>query len=115
MAEQRRSFYEDFAEFDANGAKKHLRPVAAEPLMKIRDVLAELEDWTKEALDSAVRSTAENMELNMGKIAQPLRVAVTGSAMSPSIDATLWLTGRERTLKRIDVALEFVAARAAAI
>ena len=50
----------------------------------------------------------------MGKIAQPLRVALTGTAVSPSIDKTLWLVGRERTLIRIQRALEYVMARAAA-
>ena len=50
----------------------------------------------------------------LGKIAQPLRVALTGTAISPSIDKTLWLTGRERSLARIERAIEFVMARAAA-
>jgi glutamyl-tRNA synthetase len=49
----------------------------------------------------------------MGKIAQPLRVALTGTAVSPSIDKTLWLTGRDRSLARIARALEYVLIRAA--
>jgi glutamyl-tRNA synthetase len=114
LAEQSRSFYEDFEEYDPGAAKKHLRPVAAEPLSRIREVFAGLEDWTVELLDEAVKATAESMELNMGKIAQPLRVSLTGSGMSPSIGATLWLTGRERSLARIDRGLAFIAQRAAA-
>jgi glutamyl-tRNA synthetase len=50
----------------------------------------------------------------MGKIAQPLRVALTGTAVSPSIDKTLWLLGRERSLERIRRALEYILTRAAA-
>ena len=50
----------------------------------------------------------------MGKIAQPLRVALTGTAISPSIDKTLWLVGRERALARIQKAIDFVQARVAA-
>ena len=50
--------------------------------------------------------------MNMGKIAQPLRVAITGSSMSPSIDVTLSLLGRERVLKRVNHALELMAERA---
>jgi glutamyl-tRNA synthetase len=73
-----------------------------------------VDDWTPEALDRAVRATADSLELGMGKIAQPLRVALMGTGMSPSIDLTLWLVGKERTLARIDRALEFIAARAAA-
>ena len=114
MAQQSRCFYEDFEEFDANAAKKHLRPVAFEALSGMREVLAGQAEWTVEALEDSVKSTAEAMQLNMGKIAQPLRVSLTGSAMSPSIGATLWLTGRDRSLSRIDRGLAFIAERAAA-
>jgi glutamyl-tRNA synthetase len=113
MAAQSRPFYEEFADYDAGAAKKHLRPVAEEPLRAVRAALEGVDDWTPEVLDRAVRDTAESLELGMGKIAQPLRVALMGTGMSPSIDLTLWLVGRERTLARIDRALEFIAARAA--
>ncbi len=114
MAQQSRSFYEDYEEFEPGAAKKHLRPVAEAPLQAIAQKLAGLENWETEALDHAVRSTAEELEVGMGKIAQPLRVALTGTAISPSIDKTLWLTGRDRSLARIQKAIEFVQARAAA-
>jgi glutamyl-tRNA synthetase len=114
MAQQSRAFYEDFDEFDANAAKKHLRPVAEEPLKAIAAKLDSLPEWATEALDAAVRETAAELEVGMGKIAQPLRVALTGTAISPSIDKTLWLVGRERSLARIQKAIEFVQARAAA-
>lgn len=114
MAEQSRMFYEDFEEFDANAAKKHLRPVAEQPLLAIRAALAGLDQWTPETLDAAVRDTADALELGMGKIAQPLRVALTGSGMSPSIDLTLWLVGQARSIARIDKALDFIKARVAA-
>ena len=113
MADQSRMYYEDFETFEPVAAKKHLRPVAAEPLTAIRDALAAVDDWTPETLDAAVRGTAESLGVNMGKIAQPLRVALTGNSMSPSIDLTLWLVGKERSLARIDRALAFVAERAA--
>ena len=71
-------------------------------------------DWTPEALGQAVHATAELLDIGMGKLGQPLRVALMGHGQSPSIDQTLWLVGRERTLARIDKALEFIAARAAA-
>jgi glutamyl-tRNA synthetase len=114
MTGQSRVFYEDFAEFDAGAAKKHLRPVAEEPLRAIGNRLADLAVWEPDRLNEAVRITAEELEVGMGKIAQPLRVALTGAAVSPSIDKTLWLLGRERSLARIERALQFVLARAAA-
>ncbi len=113
MAEQSRMYYEDFEEFDAGAAKKHLRPVAEGPLQAIREALAALAEWTPESLDTAVLETAAALDLGMGKIAQPLRVALTGSGMSPSINLTLWLVGRDRSLARIDKALAFIAARVA--
>lgn len=114
MAQQSRVFYEDLEAFDEGAAKKHLRPVAEAPLQAVLEKLRELEDWDVEALDAVVRSTAADLDVGMGKIAQPLRVALTGTAISPSIDKTLWLTGRDRSLARIQRAIEFVQARAAA-
>ena len=114
MAAVSRAFYEDFDAFDEQAAKKHLRPVAEQPLQALREKLAALDEWAPEPLDQAVRSTAEELEVGLGKIAQPLRVALTGTAVSPSIDKTLWLVGRERTLERMGKAIEFVRARAAA-
>jgi len=113
VVEQSRPFYADFDAFDAGAAKKHLRPVAAEPLRAVRERLADCQ-WTPEALGEAVRATAASLDIGMGKIGQPLRVALMGHGQSPSIDQTLWLVGRDRALARIDRALEFIAERVAA-
>lgn len=110
---QSRPFYADYDDFEPGAARKHLRPAAAEPLTAVRARLAECE-WTPEALGEAVRATADDLEIGMGKIGQPLRVALMGHGSSPSIDRTLWLVGRERTLARIGRALAFIERRAAA-
>jgi glutamyl-tRNA synthetase len=115
MAEQSRVFYEELGDYDEGSAKKHLRPVAEEPLRAVGNRLADLLVWDPGRLNEAVRITAEERGIGMGKIAQPLRVALTGAAVSPSIDKTLWLAGRERSLERISRALAFIAARAAAM
>lgn len=112
MAEISEFIYRDFDQFDEGAARKHLRPVAAEPLHAVRERLEALDDWSPEALHTLVQTLAEDMELNMGKIAQPLRVAVVGRAASPGIDVTLHLVGKAATLRRIDKALAFIAARA---
>ena len=114
LMEQSRIFYEEFDRFDPGAAKKHLRPVAEGPLQIIGNRLADLSMWAPERLDAVVRLTAEELKVGMGKIAQPLRVALTGTAVSPSIDKTLWLTGRARSLARIARALEYVQNRTAA-
>lgn len=111
MAEKSTPFFGDLAGFDPDAAKKHLRPVAGEPLKALRTRLAELTDWQPEALQAVVEAVAESCGVKLGKVAQPLRVAVTGSAASPSIDVTLKLIGRERCLKRLDEALAYIAER----
>ena len=109
---QSRPFYEDFEAFDPAAAKKHLRPVAAEPLRALQARLADLDEWQPETLQAAIQATADALEIGFGKIGMPLRVALMGHGQSPAINQTLWLVGQERTLARIDQALAFIAARA---
>ena len=108
MAKISAFFYKDFEEYDESAAKKHLRPAAHEPLQHMRAALEILGDWQPEALHQAVVDVAEALDMKMGKVAQPLRVAVVGRAASPGIDVTLHLVGREACLRRIDRALEFI-------
>jgi len=114
MAASARYCYEDFEVVDEKSAKKQLRPVILEPLRTLRARLEALELWGTTQIDEAIRDVAEEYEINMGKLGQPLRVAVTSGPISPPIDTTLWLVGRERTLARIDHALMLIEARAAA-
>ncbi|HMB72262.1 MAG TPA: glutamate--tRNA ligase, partial [Gammaproteobacteria bacterium] len=107
-------YFEDFEAFDAKAAKAHLRPVALELLADLRRALAQTELWSIERTQLAVETTAATHGVNLGKLAQPLRVALTGQAASPGIGVTLALVGRERTLARIDRALAFIKERAAA-
>jgi len=72
-----------------------------------------LDDWEPEALKHTVEGVAQELEANMGKVAQPLRVAIVGRAASPGIDVTLKLVGKEATLRRIDKALDFIRSREA--
>jgi glutamyl-tRNA synthetase len=114
MAEVSRMFYEEFDEFEPGAAKKHLRPVAQEPLQVLLSRLENQLEWSPERLHEVIHAAAEELQVGMGKVAQPLRVALAGTGVSPSIDKTLWLCGRERSLRRIRRAMDFVAMRAAA-
>jgi glutamyl-tRNA synthetase len=113
LVESVRYFYEEYEEFDAKAAKKHLRPVAKQPLETIQSKLSEQSDWSVDALHQLVSATAEELELGMGKVGMPLRVAVTGSGMSPDLGITLELIGKDAVIKRIDKALAFIAEREA--
>ncbi|MGD8620064.1 MAG: glutamate--tRNA ligase [Gammaproteobacteria bacterium] len=111
MAEISTFFYRDFDEYDETAAKKHLRPAVIEPLALVRKLLAELDEWTPENLHQAVVHVAESLDLKLGKVAQPLRVAIAGRAASPGIDVTLHLIGRDACLRRIDRALDYIGER----
>lgn len=114
MAESARYCYEDFDAIDEKAAKKNLRPVILEPLKAVRNEFASLDEWTAESIARAIETVATRFELNMGKVGQPVRVAVTGGSVSPPIDVTVWLVGRDRTLRRLDHAIVLTEERAQA-
>lgn len=70
-------------------------------LKELRPTLASTE-WTHEALEKMLDQFCKARTLGMGKVAQPLRVAVTGTTISPAIYDTLLLLGKDRTLARVD-------------
>jgi glutamyl-tRNA synthetase len=114
MASSARYCYEDFEVIDEKSAKKHLRPVILEPLKAAKDRLAGLDHWGQTAIHEVIEEVAADYEINMGKLGQPIRVAVTSGPVSPPIDVTLWLVGQRRTVERLERALELIEARVAA-
>ncbi|WP_194761270.1 glutamate--tRNA ligase [Pantoea ananatis] len=113
MAASCHYFYQDFSEFDADAAKKHLRLVARQPLEVVRDKLAALTDWNAETVHQAIQQSADELGVGMGKVGMPLRVAVTGAGQSPGLDVTVEAIGRSRSVERIEKALAFIAEREA--
>ncbi|MGE4500206.1 MAG: glutamate--tRNA ligase [Hydrogenovibrio sp.] len=111
MADGATYFYQDFTEFEAGAAKKHLRPVAEEPLRLVQQKFAALSDWKAETIHAAIQEAASELDVGMGKVGMPLRVAITGGGQSPSIDATAELIGQEKCIARIDLALQAIETR----
>jgi len=105
MAEQSAFLYREIDGYDEKAVKKFMKPRNVELLAEVRERLAVLTEWTAEAAHSAVKATVEANEVGFGKVAQPIRIAVTGGTVSPSIDKTLLLLGRSKTLARLDAAL----------
>ncbi len=108
LVESSRFLFQDFLEWDEKAVRKHLGGAATEPLERVRAELAGLEfpeGWNAAAIHEAISGVAQELELGMGKVAQPVRVAVSGTPVSPPIDTTLELLGRERTLYRLDRAI----------
>jgi glutamyl-tRNA synthetase len=112
LVEQSRFFYEDFADYDQKAAKKFLRSAALPVLQALLETLEGLQGWAAAEIHAAVVRVAQAQGLKLGKVAQPLRLAVSGGAVSPSIDLTLELLGRARTLERIRRAIRHIASRA---
>jgi len=111
MADGAVYFYNDFTEFEANAAQKHLVAGAAEPLALLMQKFADLNDWQAAPIHEAIQQAAAELSLGMGKVGMPLRVAITGGGQSPSIDATAELIGKNRCLHRLQMALDYIAAR----
>jgi glutamyl-tRNA synthetase len=99
-------YFRDFEQFDEKAAKKAFKAGADEALDTARVRLAAVDDWQRETLHAAVAATVESLGVGFGKVAMPLRVAVTGGAPSPDLDLTLYLVGRDATIRRIDRAIQ---------
>jgi glutamyl-tRNA synthetase len=108
MAESSVCFYRQFTQFDQAAAQKHFSKDLALVLIAIRDKLQTLEPWEKTQLHTVIAETAEAFGLKIGKVAMPLRVAIAGGSVSPSIDATLWLVGRAACITRLNMALAYI-------
>jgi glutamyl-tRNA synthetase len=93
---------------DEKAAKKFLTAEAAAPIQSLIDKLAALGEFTEAAIEQAFTATLSEHGLAMGKLAQPVRVALTGGTVSPGIHDVIAVLGKERTLTRLRKALEFV-------
>jgi glutamyl-tRNA synthetase len=108
MAEKSKYFFVDHIILDPDAAKQHLNENARKTLDYVFEQLSKLKEWHAAEIHTVIAESVTHLEIGMGKIAQPLRVAVTGNTTSPSIDITLELIGRERTLSRLQAALEYI-------
>jgi len=101
-------FFREPAWYEEKAAKKNLTPESKPHLEATRTALAGLADWTAAAIHARIQALAEQAGVGMGKIAQPIRVAVSGGGVSPPIDQTLEILGREQVLKRLDRAIAYI-------
>ncbi|MBS0590116.1 MAG: glutamate--tRNA ligase [Proteobacteria bacterium] len=106
MAEKASVWYGPISAWDEAAVAKHLKTATAAPaLHAVHAQLAASNDWNVENVHKAIQDAAAAIGEGMGKVAQPLRVAMTGTQVSPSIDHTVYLVGRDRALKRIEHAI----------
>ncbi len=106
MAANSAFFFSDALSIDAKAAQKHLTAEGLGHLAALESVLGAIPVWSVEALQQTVNACAAARGVGLGKVAQPLRVALSGGAISPPIDATLAILGRERSMSRLQAALQ---------
>ena len=102
-------FLVESVDYDPGAVKKVLTPPAREPLERVRDWVESQDSLpSEEDIHDFLNSLVEDLGLKMGKVAQPVRVSVTGRTVSPPIDTTMALLGRERVLDRIERGLRLI-------
>ena len=102
-------FYREVKSYDKKAAKKNLTAKSAEILVDMLQRLSALTKWQTILIHDEIEACSVDNEVGMGKVAQPIRVAVTGTTISPPLDATLELLGRERTLVAITEVIDWIA------
>ena len=109
MAEQAACYYRSEVEFDPKATAKFLTEAQQPVFAATLEQLAGLEDWQEGAIEEALGKVMESTGLKFGKIAQPLRVALTGGTVSPSICLVMAVMGKEMALARIERAAGMLA------
>lgn len=108
LAESGLFYYTDIAEYDEKAAKKQLKPEIMPVLMELVKKLANIDDFTVKAIDEAFNAILAQFDLKLGKLAQPVRVALTGGTVSPGIFETIHALGKEKSIDRISDACLYI-------
>ncbi|MBF0390959.1 MAG: glutamate--tRNA ligase [Desulfamplus sp.] len=110
MAEASKFYFQETIEFDESAAKKFLKPDIIETLKISAEYIKsiDLSDFSEKNLEVLFKKVMEETNLKFGKIAQPLRVALTGTTVSPGIFEMMLALGKDRTVERIERAIEYI-------
>ncbi len=108
LAEISAFYYKDFDGYNEKSMKKAFKEDAIAPLERTRSTLLALDEWHPDAIKRVLDEVVAELEIGFGKLGMPLRLAITGGSPSPDLDTTLYLVGREASIRRIDRALETI-------
>jgi glutamyl-tRNA synthetase len=111
MAQAAEFYYLDEIEFDKKAADKFLNSDILDMLQKAAGYIENIKGYNQNELENIFKQIMEETGLKFGKIAQPLRVALTGTTVSPGIFEMLIALGREKTIQRINKAIEFISTK----
>lgn len=106
MAEKSRFLFEDHLQYEGDAVSKHITADVLPALQKILEKLSQLTDWNAEGIHQIIQDVTVELDLKLAKVAQPLRIAMTGNTISPPIDQTLSLLGKKKVLVRLQAGLE---------
>jgi glutamyl-tRNA synthetase len=102
-------FFTDEVTFDEKAAKKFLTTAAGTSISSLIVELNAIDEFTQPKIEAAFTNTLNNCGLKLGELAQPVRVALTGTSVSPGIHEVIEVLGKSRTLARLQKALDFIA------
>jgi len=111
MAEAALFYYQGDIVYDEKAAEKFLKAAALEPLKLLADKLEALENYTQSDLETVFQAVMDETGLKLGKIAQPVRVALTGRTASPGIFEIIAILGKDRVVPRLRKAIQFIGER----
>lgn len=95
----------------ATPVEKYLVAAAVAPLSALKEKLSSLSDWTTENIHNIIETVSKELDLGMGKVGMPFRVAITGQGQTPGIDAVAAILGKARVIARLEKAIEFIQAK----
>jgi glutamyl-tRNA synthetase len=108
MAENALFYFEDDIAYEEKAAKKFLKPTVLKALQLLIDQFEILADFSEERLESAFKAVMDQTALKLGKIAQPVRVALTGKTASPGIFEVSAILGKDKVISRLNKAIRFI-------
>lgn len=109
MVDGLKMFYQDFNEFDEKLAKKQFKDAKSIELLLAKLNALELNDWTAGNIKDQIKQVCDELGIGFGKIGQPFRLALSGNGNAGNIDIVAQLVGKERTLARLQMALDYIA------
>ena len=101
-------FYNDFKEFDSIQADKVFTKESKLVLVDLLTNLNDLRSWTAENIHSVNKAICESRDIGFGKVGQPFRLAISGNGNAGSVDISAQLVGKEKTLLRIKMAVDYI-------
>jgi glutamyl-tRNA synthetase len=108
LANSLRYYIAEEVEYEEKARKKFLNEQSRELLLELKEGLQAMTDFTEQDIENLFRNIVEKRDLKLGKLAQPVRVALTGGTQSPGIFEVLDVMGREKAIKRLEKAIESI-------